>query len=93
MGTQVGSGTQQSSVPWFQQSPGSIGCCTLQKVAVADLAETANQRCLSSKVKPAQVSMAGEAYQCCRPSTATVVRRHLSAPNAHTIASEPRVRR
>ena len=35
----------------------------LQKVARADLAETANQRCLSSKVKPAQVSMAGEAYQ------------------------------
>ena len=37
--------------------------------------------------------MAGEAYQCCRPASATVVRPHLPAPNAHTIASEPRVHR
>ena len=37
--------------------------------------------------------MAGEAYQCCRPSTEPVVRPHLSAPIAHTIASEPRARR
>ena len=70
-----------------------LSAALLPNVARSGLAETANPRCLSSKVKPAQVSMAGEAYQCFRPSLGPFVRPNLPAPSAHTIASEPRVRR
>ena len=62
-------------------------------VARADLAETANQRCLSSKVTPAYASMAREAYQYWRPLSLAAACCHLSAPVARTIASEPLVRR
>ena len=44
------------SYPYRQQQQ------KLVLVAWADLAETANQHCLSSKVRPAHASMAREAY-------------------------------